>query len=885
MRKLCFILSFIFIFSMTAFVYAETFATHTTDDSIAVEFLAAYDIPDPASGKSYSYYITRAEIIETVASVFGYKGTAADSVPFTDVTKELGGVLKYALDLNIISAAESFRPSDAVTYNEAIKMCVSALGYEYLASVYGGWPMGYLRVADSIGLSDGLDLSDVNITPSAFYLFVENLLTAEMLEVEGMYDNEISYRRYTTVLKEYFDLYEIEGIVSANASTGLYDAANSTNGDMVVIDGVLYPYDGISYVGYNVRAFASVKNDKISVLSPQKNKTVTVNFGDVVSASESYTEYDSDGKTTKIRLDEDVAYMYNGKADATSVLSSYLTKEGRAVFVDNDEDNVYEVCYLYEDASLVAEGINAVDEYITDKNGGRRINLSDDDMIYNIIQDGKQIPLADIPIGSLVVYNMSKDGLFCELNVYTKQISGVFNQYAPDSKTIYIDDAPYTYSSYFEQNYINLIKLGDSVTLLVSDDNTVYALSGDTKSAYEYGYYIDVKLETGLVSGITVKLMNSEGKIVSCKVSERLVADGRTCSGYDDMQNIFFAGASDVKIRAEQLIRYEINSDGELTLIDFAEGTGTLSGSEVPENNLILWPYPPSGTAEYGVVHGTTWYNRSTHIIHPHLALSPNTVVVLANSDTNVSEDKRFKITDRSWFSLGNNRQIVVKDEAGNFKISAYNVDKYGIAGAIVMDVSANEQVGDGSPSGIIYTVSRAYDEEMNECYKFVIYHGGEFNDYYAYDNSTVIELNPGETANNVSASFDRFERGDFVRFEANEDASLKVILESYDESDKEIYSAITNHGNYNIYYGKIYSAGNNILSILPMNDGLSGNPDTLRYSFPLPTTVTIYDSSNGNIYTSDASELETYLQVGDGCSRAIIATDSGDAAMYIIYK
>ncbi|MBO5369368.1 MAG: hypothetical protein J6B23_01680, partial [Clostridia bacterium] len=146
MRKLCFILSFIFIFSMTAFVCAETFATHTTDDSIAAEFLAAYDIPDPASGKSYSYYITRAEIIETVASVFGYKGTAADSVPFTDVTKELGGVLKYALDLNIISAAESFRPSDAVTYNEAIKMCVSALGYEYLASIYGGWPMGYIRV-------------------------------------------------------------------------------------------------------------------------------------------------------------------------------------------------------------------------------------------------------------------------------------------------------------------------------------------------------------------------------------------------------------------------------------------------------------------------------------------------------------------------------------------------------------------------------------------------------------------------------------------------------------------------------------------------------------------------------------------------------------------
>ena len=46
----------------------------------------------------------------------------------------------------------SFRPYDTITLRDIIKVLVSMLGYEPMARINGGYPMGYLETARSIGL-------------------------------------------------------------------------------------------------------------------------------------------------------------------------------------------------------------------------------------------------------------------------------------------------------------------------------------------------------------------------------------------------------------------------------------------------------------------------------------------------------------------------------------------------------------------------------------------------------------------------------------------------------------------------------------------------------------------------------------------------------------
>ena len=59
------------------------------------------------------------------------------------------------LDGSIVPAGYgdgNFGPDDTVTYNQAVKMVVSALGFDPMANSKGGWPTGYLVVANTYNI-------------------------------------------------------------------------------------------------------------------------------------------------------------------------------------------------------------------------------------------------------------------------------------------------------------------------------------------------------------------------------------------------------------------------------------------------------------------------------------------------------------------------------------------------------------------------------------------------------------------------------------------------------------------------------------------------------------------------------------------------------------
>lgn len=79
-----------------------------------------------------------------------------------------------------------FGPEDNVTFAQATKMIVSALGYEQFAENEGGWPGGYLNYGYTLGIADGVNASnDTELTRAQVAQMIDNALKAPICVIES----------------------------------------------------------------------------------------------------------------------------------------------------------------------------------------------------------------------------------------------------------------------------------------------------------------------------------------------------------------------------------------------------------------------------------------------------------------------------------------------------------------------------------------------------------------------------------------------------------------------------------------------------------------------------------------------------------------------------
>lgn len=129
--------------------------------------------------------ITRAEfskvIIETIMTDEKVSG---DEAKFIDV-KENHWAKDYiylSRKLGIVNGMtiDTFAPENNITYEQAVKMIVAALGYDKQASENGGWPTGYLAVAKDLDITKGISFNPTaNATRGDVVLMLNNALNIE----------------------------------------------------------------------------------------------------------------------------------------------------------------------------------------------------------------------------------------------------------------------------------------------------------------------------------------------------------------------------------------------------------------------------------------------------------------------------------------------------------------------------------------------------------------------------------------------------------------------------------------------------------------------------------------------------------------------------------
>ena len=139
-------------------------------------------VGDPDGNMRLEDTITRAETVKVLctATEIETENTETDE-QFSDVDTE-HWAYKYinkAQDINIINGYgdSTFKPENSVTYNEFIKMLVCVTGYADKAEEKGGYPYGYIAVAEENSITEGIVFKgDDEVTRNDVGIMILNVL-------------------------------------------------------------------------------------------------------------------------------------------------------------------------------------------------------------------------------------------------------------------------------------------------------------------------------------------------------------------------------------------------------------------------------------------------------------------------------------------------------------------------------------------------------------------------------------------------------------------------------------------------------------------------------------------------------------------------------------
>ena len=178
--------------------------------------------------------VTRAEFTKMVVEAIGEGSAAASSsyTKFADAKSHwAAGYIETGVAKGFINGYDenSFGPDDQVTYAQAVKMLVAAIGYTTYAENNGGWPSGYLAYGSSLDIIDGVTgvSNDTALTRAQCAVLIANTLEAPICKVNG-YNKDFQgnwYPNYTemdgtgknwqTLLTNEHNAYAVKGRVTA----------------------------------------------------------------------------------------------------------------------------------------------------------------------------------------------------------------------------------------------------------------------------------------------------------------------------------------------------------------------------------------------------------------------------------------------------------------------------------------------------------------------------------------------------------------------------------------------------------------------------------------------------------------------------------------------
>ena len=496
--------------SVAAFAVDFPDVESTASYAQAVQELSALDVISGYEDGTFGpdKLVTRAEITKMIVDALAERSSAeasTESTKFADVSADhwaKGYINQGVADGFIAGMSDTeFDPDANVTYVQAQKMLVSAIGYETYAQAQGGWPIGYKTYAASLDITKGISgiKDSTELTRAQVAQMIDNAMDTPLCviaswkpEWNGTKTPNLETRdgkegrAYETLFTEKHDAYKVYGRVTETSKTGSVDTdkvtfqvekADNFDDQEVKADSPVseYMYIGDSKADNYLRTYSQAliqKNDDdeftiLSIAAAAANKSVTVaseDFDENKSTDEALYFFPA-GTTkgsTKYQLDttNGVKIYINGVESSKSIaeLRDYLDKNETASVTLQKETEVGSTSTSAKyNTIMVSSYVTAIVDEVIDKTNETSVNFDtyssgiqakmtvnkdDDNYTYSFKLDGKDIEAKDLQQNDVlnIAYDTTgsfKDSSFYDVIVTRNVVDGVKCTSRNDSKGEY----------------------------------------------------------------------------------------------------------------------------------------------------------------------------------------------------------------------------------------------------------------------------------------------------------------------------------------------------------------------------------------------------------------------------------------------------------------
>ncbi len=415
-----------------------------------------------------------------------------------------------------------FRPREALTEDEAVIALVNAAGYREKIKLLGDEMSTYLTEAKSIGITKDITINPgEKITYEKLIIMMYNAFSADMLVIKEFKGNEAVYGvgEDVTLFSELYDVYEDDGIVTANEYTYL-DRARFGKANTIVInsdegeaeyDGTLSGGGELLGMRVNYTYLIDEETDTrmlLSIEADEKNDILTLSSYDIESTEPGKVWYEiSGGRRKDAKIPDDADIIYNGVAFAYADENTFFPDYGKLTFIDNNSDDRYDVVLVEDYISITVWGVDSNNLTIYPdmalkglsepvRVGGKKIPdliKAEDSGLLLVEKDGKKASLSRVKKGDAVTVMMSdvrSGSVLVKLIASSKKVTGEVTAFEIR------DDKPYSVTD-DDGNQTDMYGL-DTIAI----DGETYNVAGDVMMLLDFGFAGDFLLDAfGNIAG------------------------------------------------------------------------------------------------------------------------------------------------------------------------------------------------------------------------------------------------------------------------------------------------------------------------------------------------------------------------------------------------
>lgn len=681
-----------------------------------------------------------------------------------------------------------FLPEKNITYNEAIKMIVGALGYGAVAEARGGYPMGYIAVASDLKLLKGINLGGTeNLNNANGVKLIFNALNANAAEMNVNSDNSLSMSSLNMLyLEDTFNVEKFKGIVTGTQVTRQLEGKEYLG--WVEIDEIEYEVIASEYfneedllgmavyyyVQYDEEVTGDTRDGKIIMISPMDDRNTVIDVIDEdidpSTSVNSFNYWESNNKSVKKNITDATVY-YNGLN-----CEGYLAPDGSDLrpvngnvrLIDNNRDGKIDVVIIEDYTEYVVDfgattkiAVKYYNPEDPNPDNIKEITIGDREDII-IVRDGVVITPDFLGQWESLKVMQSKNG-GAYIRVFGDSVNGIIE--TVNEEEIKMGGVVYEYADMYKealaahhyQAYTD--KRGSTVTLRLNEDGKVIGMSATITDVTEYGYLVRVVDESGLNPKSHVKIFCMYGSMNIYECAENVKVNGRKVEGsLGSVFNAYNAQKGDYSGRTnDQLIKYTRKGDKVTSIYTANDATG---GAEsvygAADNENFTLNYQRTSTA---------WnFVAGTNVLESQYVITTS-VIPTFWIPKDLTEESLFKFyeTASSINGLDKNTEMYIYD--ATLLEPQYNI--FTPAVLVVKDKTERDEISESNPYilssipnsnayHVVDIVETTLDGSGNEVYQITTTTGTvigfehevynvDTTNLYGYGSYTLGELEPGD--------------------------------------------------------------------------------------------------------------------------------------------